>query len=204
MLRGLSPPRSCDAICGYRRGNRPFWCLSTTWSLRRARTLTTGASIDGYQVACPYSGLLRKAVLIGRYPDQSRTRRMNIRHTPDTVAAPFGPYSHAVEVPEGSRLLYISGEVGVLPDGTVPEGIEAQAEACWWNVIAILADAGMGVGDLVKITTYLVQPEDVAAAGAARAKHFGDARPGSATIIVKALVAPEWLIEIEAVAAAKA
>ena len=45
---------------------------------------------------------------------------MNIRHTPDTIAAPFGPYSHAVEVPQGSRLLYISGEVGVLPDGTVP------------------------------------------------------------------------------------
>jgi len=44
----------------------------------------------------------------------------------------------------------------------------------------------------------------VASAGAARAKHFGDARPGSATIIVNALVAPEWLIEIEAVAAAKA
>src|ERR1700740_2375570 len=132
---------------------------------------------------------------------------MNIRHTPDTVAGPFGPYSHAVEGaegPEGSRLLYISGEVGVRPDGTVPEGIEAQAEACWRNIIAILADAGMGVGDLVKITTYLVRPEDVAAAGAARAKHFGDARPGSATIIVKALVIPEWLIEIEAVAAAKA
>jgi 2-iminobutanoate/2-iminopropanoate deaminase len=129
---------------------------------------------------------------------------MNIRHMPGTVAAPFGPYSHAVEVPEGSRLLYISGEVGVLPDGTVPEGIEAQAKACWRNITAILADAGMGVGNLVKITTYLVRPEDVAAAGAARAKHFGDARPGSATIIVKALVAPEWLIEIEAVAAAKA
>ena len=93
---------------------------------------------------------------------------MNIRHTPHTVAAPFGPYSHAVEVPEGSRFLYISGEVGVLPDGTVPEGIEAQAEACWRNIIAILADAEMGVGDLVKITTYLVRPEDVAGAGAAR------------------------------------
>ena len=129
---------------------------------------------------------------------------MNIRHTPATVAKPFGPYSHAVEAPEGSRLLYISGEVGVLPDGTVPEGIEAQAEACWRNITAILADAGMGVDDLVKITTYLVRPEDVAAAGAARAKHFGDARPGSATIIVKARVAPQWLIEIEAVAAAKA
>jgi 2-iminobutanoate/2-iminopropanoate deaminase len=145
-------------------------------------------------MSCPYSARLRKRRFI----------RMNIRHTPDTVAAPFGPYSHAVEVPEGSRLLYISGEVGVLSDGTVPEGIEAQAEACWRNITAILAHVGMGVGDLVKITTYLVRPEDVAAAGAARAKHFGDARPGSATIIVKALVAPEWLIEIEAVAAAKA
>ena len=69
---------------------------------------------------------------------------------------------------------------------------------------AILADAGMGIDDLVKITTYLVRPEDVAAAGAARAKHFGDARPGSATIIIKALVNPSWLIEIEAVAAARA
>src|ERR1700748_390350 len=128
---------------------------------------------------------------------------MNTRHTPQTVAAPFGPYSHAVEVPEGSRLLYISGEVGVLPDGNVPQGIAAQAEACWRNIIAILADAGMGIGDLVKITTYLVRPEDVAAAGAARAMHLGDARPGSATIIVKGLVAPEWLIEIEAVAAAR-
>ena len=129
---------------------------------------------------------------------------MNIRHTPNTVAAPFGPYSHAAEVPEGSRLLYISGEVGVLPDGRVPSGIEAQAEACWRNIIAILADARMEIGDLVKITTYLVRPEDIAAAGAARATHLGDARPGSATIIVKALVRPEWLIEIEAVAATKA
>ena len=101
-------------------------------------------------------------------------------------------------------LLYISGDVGVRPDGTVPDTIEAQAEACWQNIIAILGDAGMGVQDLVKITTYLVRPEDVAAAGAARAKHFGDARPGSATIIVKALVNPSLLIEIEAVAAARA
>ena len=86
----------------------------------------------------------------------------------------------------------------------MPETIEAQAEACWRNIIAILADAGMGVEDLVKITTYLVRPEDVVAAGAARAKHFGDARPGSATIIVKALVNPALLIEIEAVAAGAA
>jgi enamine deaminase RidA (YjgF/YER057c/UK114 family) len=119
---------------------------------------------------------------------------------------------HPISLPLGNLLYegrfkhelpYISGEVGVVPDGTVPENIEAQAEACWQNIIAILADAGMDVEDLVKITTFLVRPEDVAAAGAARAKHFADARPGSATIIVKALVNPAWLIEIEAVAAAR-
>lgn len=126
---------------------------------------------------------------------------MNVTHTPATVAPPFGPYSHSVEVPAGSRLLYISGEVGVQPDGAVPEGIEAQADWCWKNLTAILEDADMSVADLVKITTYLVRPDDVAAAGAARARYFGDARPGSATIIVSALVKPEWLIEIEAVAA---
>src|SRR5436190_23149936 len=144
---------------------------------------------------------LRGSAFIFDIPRNRKHPPMNIRHTPASVAAPFGPYSHAIEVPEGSRLLYISGEVGVLPDGTVPETIEAQAEACWRNIIAILADAGMEVEDLVKITTYLVRPEDVAAAGAARAKHFGEARPGSATIIVKALVNPALLIEIEAVAA---
>src|ERR671936_530516 len=108
---------------------------------------------------------------------------MNTRPTPTSLAPPLGPASHPV---------------------AVPAGIEAQAEACWQNIIAVLEDAGMKIPDLVKITTYLVRPEDVAAAGAARAKHFGDARPGSATIIVKALVNPSWLIEIEAVAAARA
>ena len=123
---------------------------------------------------------------------------------PPTVVKPFSRYSQAVEAPADARWLYISGQVGAKPDGTILRGFEAQATQCWQNIIAILADAGMGIHDLVKITTYLVRPEDIAAAGAARAKHFGDARPGSATIIVKALVNPAWLIEIEAVAAARA
>lgn len=59
----------------------------------------------------------------------------------------------------------------------------------------------MSVGDPVKITAYLVRSENVAAAGAARAGHFGNARPGSATIIVKALVNPAWPIENRGVAA---
>lgn len=126
---------------------------------------------------------------------------MNIRRSPDTIAAPFGPYSQSVEVPGGSRLLYIAGQVGASKDGSVPDGIEAQAEGCWRNIAAILADAGMGMGDLVKITTFLVRAQDTAAAGAVRARHLGDTRPASTTVIVAGLVAGGWSIEIEAVAA---
>ncbi|MFT5115647.1 MAG: 2-iminobutanoate/2-iminopropanoate deaminase [Parasphingorhabdus sp.] len=126
---------------------------------------------------------------------------MNRRHSPDSVAEPFGPYSHAVEVPPGSRMLYISGEVGANPEGIVPESIEDQAECLWQNIVAILSSANMGVEDLVKITTYLVREEDLAVAGAARARYFGEARPASATLLVPALIKPGWLIEIEAVAA---
>src|SRR5206468_12636351 len=90
--------------------------------------LTPGRSHGHRELATALSVPTRQArqePLSLRGPDQAEgARRMNIRHTPNTVAAPFGPYSHAVEVPEGSRLLYISGEVGVLPDGTVPQGIE--------------------------------------------------------------------------------
>lgn len=125
----------------------------------------------------------------------------NIRHSPDAIAAPAGPYSHGVEVPTGSRLLYTAGEVGMLPDGSVPNGIEAQAEACWQNIERILASAGMGIADLVKITTYVVGADNLAKAGGVRAKYLGTSRPASATLLVPALVQPGWLIEIEAVAA---
>jgi hypothetical protein len=56
--------------------------------------------------------LREKDVYSARTLTHRGTRQMNIRHTPGTVAAPFGPYSHAIEVPEGSRLFYISGDVG--------------------------------------------------------------------------------------------
>jgi enamine deaminase RidA (YjgF/YER057c/UK114 family) len=126
---------------------------------------------------------------------------MNIRRSPDTIAAPFGPYSQSVEASSGSRLLYIAGQVGAHKDGSVPDGIEAQAEGCWRNIAAILAEADMGIGDLVKITTFLTRAQDTAAAGAARARHLGDSRPASTTVIVAGLVAANMLIEIEAVAA---
>ncbi len=114
---------------------------------------------------------------------------------------PFGPYAHGCEVPTGSRIIYTAGEVGVRPDGTIPKTIEEQADCVWKNLENILKHAGFGMKDLVKMTTFLVKAEDVAAAGKVRAKYLGDTRPASSTVIVAALVKPEWLIEIEVVAA---
>jgi len=88
-----------------------------------------------------------------------------------------------------------------LPDGSYPKGITAQAEQAWKNVLAILAEAGMGVKDLVKVTHYLVRQEDIKDYVVVRARYLGDARPASMLLVVPGLVKPEILVEIEAYAA---
>ena len=91
--------------------------------------------------------------------------------------------------------------MGILPDGTTPEGVEAQTEATWANLMAILESAGMGVEDIVKVTTYVTREEDFWPMAKARSRFFGDERPASTGIVVKALAKPEWLVEVDLVAA---
>lgn len=124
------------------------------------------------------------------------------RHNPGTVVEAFGGgYSQALEVPAGARLMFTAGQVGARPDGTTAEGFAAQAEQTWANVMALLAEGGMGVEDIVKITGYIVGEENFPAYAAARKKALRGTRPASTAIIVPALAVPEWLVEIEAVAA---
>lgn len=117
------------------------------------------------------------------------------------VAGQIGRYSDAVEVPAGSRLLFLSGTPGLAPDGELPEGIEAQAEQAWQNVLTALAEAGMDVHDLVKIRQYLVSESDLAAYTAVRARYLGDARPASMLVAGCQMVWPSILLEIEGIAA---
>lgn len=121
--------------------------------------------------------------------------------TPKTISAPLANYSHAVEVPPNARLLYLAGQVGIAPDGTVPASCAEQAEACFANILAILAEAGMAPGDLVRLNTYLLDPADRAAYGAVRDRHVGTPPPASTLVVVRALARPEFKIEIEAIAA---
>ena len=124
------------------------------------------------------------------------------RHNPATVVEAYGGgYSQALEIPAGARLMFTAGQVGVAPDGTTADGFAAQADQTWANVLALLAEGGMGVDDIVKITGYIVGHENFPAYAAARKKALGGVRPASTAIIVPALALPEWLVEIEAVAA---
>jgi enamine deaminase RidA (YjgF/YER057c/UK114 family) len=127
---------------------------------------------------------------------------MNRISNPPSVAPPIGAYSHAIEVPPGSRLLYISGQVGIAPDGSLAEGVEAQTEQACRNIVAILEANGMTTADLVKLNHYVIDEGQLGAFRAARARVLGEVRPASTLAVVKALAAPQYLVEIEAIAAA--
>ena len=122
-------------------------------------------------------------------------------HNPSSVHAPSSTYVHGIEIPPNARLLYIAGQTGVGPDGKLRDGITAQSEQVWQNIQAILADAGMGMENLVKITTFLTDATNANAFRAVRAKALGTARPTATFLIVQGLADPGYLVEVEAVAA---
>jgi 2-iminobutanoate/2-iminopropanoate deaminase len=126
---------------------------------------------------------------------------MNRKLNPSTIAPPGGRYTHAIEVPPGARWLVVSGQVGVAPDGSTPPDIGGQTENCFRNISAILADAGMSLADVVKITVFLTDEGDIAGFRAARERMTGEALPASTLVVVSRLVRPEWRVEIEALAA---
>ncbi len=119
---------------------------------------------------------------------------------PDTPAA-AGGYSQAVEVDGARRLLFVSGQVPVAADGALPEGFRTQCLQAWRNLEAQLRAAGMGLDDLVKVTTFLADRGDAAENRRVRREVLGDRAP-ALTVVVTGIFDERWLVEIEAVAAA--
>jgi 2-iminobutanoate/2-iminopropanoate deaminase len=117
------------------------------------------------------------------------------------VASQIGAYSDAIEVAPGLRWLLTSGTPGLAAAGTLPKDISGQAEIAWEHVIRILNEAGMSLADVVKVTQYLTRAEDVPAYGKVRARFLGDIRPASMLLVIPQLVRPEFLVEIEIIAA---
>jgi 2-iminobutanoate/2-iminopropanoate deaminase len=126
---------------------------------------------------------------------------MLTRITPAGIHPPAANYSHATGVPANARWLYLSGQVGIAPDGTIPNDTAAQAELCFANIEVILREAGMAPADLVRLTTYLIDPRDRAAYMTARDRFVGSPPPASTLVVISALADPRYRIEVEAVAA---
>jgi enamine deaminase RidA (YjgF/YER057c/UK114 family) len=124
----------------------------------------------------------------------------NEPRNPDTIHAPLGAYSHQVEVPGGSRWLVMAGQVGKTLDGRVPEDPIEQAEVALENIKRNLDAAGMGVGDVVKLTWYVVGQIEAQRRREVLTRWLGDHRPASTFIYVAGLASPEYRVEIDAVA----
>lgn len=105
----------------------------------------------------------------------------------------------------GSRTVYVSGQVAIDADGVLVGGddLAAQTEQVMRNLGTALAAAGTSFDSVVKIVTYVVdyRPEHRAIIGDVRSRHLPPGKPPASTLVgVTALAAPEYLIEIEAVA----
>ncbi len=123
---------------------------------------------------------------------------------PRGIAPPFARYAHGVEVPPGYRWVATSGQLGVAADGTVPPGAGAQADLCFSACAAILAAAGMGPADAVRINAFVTDRAHMATYMAARDAWLKNAvrLPASTLVIVTGFTRPEFLVEVEVLAAA--
>ena len=117
-------------------------------------------------------------------------------------AKPVANYKMATRQ-EGGQLLYISGQVARDTDGNVigTGDMRTQARQVFQNLRQVLQAAGGDLNDLMKITTYITKIEDFPAVAQARSETFQGELPASTLIVVKGLFNPDFLIEVEGVAA---
>ena len=118
---------------------------------------------------------------------------------PKTIAAPFGRYSHGVVTNGAGRLLLTSGQLGLRADGSLPDGALAQARQCFANCAAILAEAGLGPGDVLRINAFVTDRAHFPDYMAARDEVLTGVKvlPASTLVIVSGFTRPEFLVEVE-------
>ena len=127
---------------------------------------------------------------------------MNKALNPAHIAPPYkNRYSHAIEVTAGARMLFISGTVGVRPDGSVPAEFAAQVETVMQNLTEILKAGGMDWNDVVKFQGFLTAQGDIPTFAEVRQRFFGPQKPAMTVVWVSGLADPRWMVEVDLVAA---
>jgi 2-iminobutanoate/2-iminopropanoate deaminase len=129
---------------------------------------------------------------------------MNTALDPKDIHPPFAPYSHGVVIPPGQRLVFCSGQLGIAADATVPADCAGQTRLCFENVAAILREAGLGLEHIVRINAYVSGREHLPEYMGVRNALFAAPCPASTLMIVSGFARPEFLVEIEVIAAGPA
>ncbi len=119
-------------------------------------------------------------------------------HNPSTIAGPFGAYSQYSDVREARRVVHVAGQVGVRPDGSVPDDIDTQAMIAFANLRCAIEDAGMAIEDITRLGVFMLDRASIAAYRTARQAALGERKPPATLLIVSGLASPAWKIEIEA------
>jgi 2-iminobutanoate/2-iminopropanoate deaminase len=121
------------------------------------------------------------------------------RHLLDDQMAPVSHYCHSVRAGD---LIWVSGIVGMRPDGTIPEDTVAQFDIALAAMDACLRAAGGRPDTVTKVQVFLTDISERAAINPARVAYFGEHRPASTLVEVSALVDPRMKVEIECMAVA--
>ena len=126
---------------------------------------------------------------------------MKITHiNPDSIYK-NPSFSQGVIVEKASRMLYIGGQDGVTAEGKLANGFAAQTEQAYKNLLEVLKVAGATQKNVVKLTVYIVQGQDMREGFAAAQKAWGMHATAISVAIVSGLALPGALVEIEAIAA---
>ena len=119
---------------------------------------------------------------------------------PSDVHVPVGAYSHTAVVPADTEMIFVSGQIGMKLDGSIPIEFGEQAEVVFQNLRACLVAHGLGMESVIKLTTFIVSGQDVRLMREVRQRNFGSHRPTSTAVFVPQLVDPAFLLEVEAIA----
>ena len=124
--------------------------------------------------------------------------------TPVSIRPPVARYSHGVEVPAGHRLVFCTGQLGISPEGKIPDDVGEQTVLCFQNVAAILSEAGLKLSDIVRINAFVTDRAHLGPYMAVRDRVVGDPPPASTLMIVSGFARPEFKVEVEVIAAGPA
>ena len=125
---------------------------------------------------------------------------MKTIRNPEGVHHPLAAYSHQIELDASERLLVLSGQIGMRPDGSVPDDPIEQLKITLDNIRLNLDAANMSVSDVVKLTIYLVGQFDPDDRRRILSDYFEAVAPCMTLLFVAALGAPRLKVEIDAIA----